>query len=195
MFSQDNSQKLTPILPILSPQPSIIIPSSSPVVYSATSPFSPVVIATANPKNQNVPYVASLNLSYSKPIIAAYQNLNADPKIHKRMAKYIRYKALDNWLHEDLKHLLGYVKVNGNTVSAITKKSEYKDPTNLSNSAIETRINFIEANILTHVTAFNIATRFIQETNTNWYDIPKNDLFVKRFIEKAIKKKFEKLFK
>ena len=185
----------SPIKPIVQVGP--VAPISS--ILSATSPLSPSMlvpsslVVTSSPKNVNTTskYVSSINLTYSKPSVAIYENLNADPRIHKRMVKYIRFKALDNWLADDISEVLGYLKINGGKVSVIKKMSEFNE----SDRNIEYKINFIERNILTHEMVYKIASRFVLETNTNWYDIPKYDYHLKRIVKKALRKKFEKLIK
>ena len=109
------------------------------------------------------------------------------------MIKYVKYKTLDSWLEDDLFDILGYLVVKGKKVSVVKRKSQYKNPNKDSDAVVSKKIDFIENNILHTTTVERILHRYITETNTNWYDIPKHDYSIKRIVGKAIEKKLFKL--
>lgn len=138
-------------------------------------------------------YLPSVNLSYTRPTLSIYDNLNADPEIHQKMAKYFKYKVLDKWLYTDLKSLLGYVTVSGDKVSFINKLSDYKENLDESKNIVEMKVHFLEKNLLSSRASLKILNKFVAGTNTNWYDLTKNEFFVKQAYEIAIKKMIKKM--
>jgi len=122
-------------------------------------------------------YISSMNLSYSKPTYGVYENLNADKHVRKRIINYVKYKTLDKWLYGELKHLLKYVK--------LSKKKNSQNDT-------DKKVDYLEDNIVTDNFVRKIIEKYVRETQTNWYDIPKNDYFLKEIMEKELKKKLKK---
>lgn len=160
-----------------------------------TPPYETILTPRMPSVISDAPYVASLNLSYSKPLFTAYENLNADPKVHNQLVNYFRYKTLDKWLFGDLKHLLGYLKYSGGKVVPIDKLDDYTSKLNDTNEIINAKINYIEKNILTKILTFKILKRFVYSTNTNWYDLAKNEEYVQQAIDIGLKKHLKQLIK
>ena len=168
---------------LISPHLDITLPRESVVYYP-------------DYKKQNIvsdaPYSPSLNLTYSKPTLALYENLNGNPKVHHRVTKQYRYKTLEKWLLKDLKHLLGYLKIEGGKVKLIDKTSDYKSGENDSNDTANKKIDYIQENILTHRAAYKILYKFVHATNTNWYDLYKNEKYLVQAFDIGLRKLFKK---
>jgi Asp-tRNA(Asn)/Glu-tRNA(Gln) amidotransferase B subunit len=147
---------------------------------------SPYKLLSTTPPN-----VASLNLSYSKPTLSIYSDLNADPDVQHRIVKFVQMKTLDHWLYRDLAPLLGYFKVDSSgKVSVITKKEDYnpKSIKDDSDEIIEKKIDFIEENLLTRKTVKKILDRYVSDTNGEWVKIPKRPEVIKILIGEKLKK-------
>lgn len=140
----------------------------------------------------DAPYSPSLNLTYSQPTISIYENLNGNPKIHHRVTKLYRYKTLEKWLFGDLKSLLGYLKIDNGKVNLINKESDFKSGENDSSDTANKKIDYIKENILTHRTAYKIIYKFVHATNTNWYDLHKNEKYLIQALEIGLRKTFKK---
>jgi hypothetical protein len=146
------------------------------------------------PPVSEAPYISSIDLTYSKPLVSSYTNLNADPRIHHRLSKYYRLKALDKWLYNDLKNLLGYLKVSGKNVSLISNLSNYKNK-NESKEIMEMKIDYLEDELLTVKFIYRILRGFVLATNINWYDLHKNEKYLIQAFDISIKKKLKHLIK
>lgn len=135
--------------------------------------------------------VTSINLNYTKPIIAVYNDLNSDYDTQQTIIKYIRMKMLDKWLHRDFKNLLGYFVVGSdNKVKLISNISQY-DPNSIkkdSKSTIEKKIDFIGDKYVTKRFISKLMYKYIKETNSEWVTVPKADYYIKKILGKRLKK-------
>lgn len=120
------------------------------------------------------PYMTSVNLSYTKPAIALYENLNADPRLHKRMTIYYRYKFIDKWLDENIDEIKKYFK---------------------KNKSIEEIKDILENKILTKNKVYSILVSFTNGTKTNWYDLHKNEKYLTEAFLITIRKEIKHLNK
>ncbi len=177
----------SPIIDAFSP----VIPFPlSPVSALAPSPFvsAPVVMTLDGP-----PYKTSVDFSYSQPLVSVYRDLEADPKVQKRMVKYFFYKVLDKWLFEDLKDLLGYLNVTGEKVSLISDTNKFNATSSEKDSVdvINKKADFIGKYIFTMSVMTKVLRKFVQEANASWYDLPKHEFFIRQVVrdnlEKALK--------
>ena len=85
----------------------------NPTMYPFYNPFEPtkkVEVTFSTETDTDSPYITSMNTSYSYPSIGVYKNLNADPKVRKRITKYFYFKVLDNWLFNELSYILNFLK-------------------------------------------------------------------------------------
>lgn len=117
-------------------------------------------------------------------------DLNKDPRIHRQVVKYYRYKTLDKWLYSDMVDLLGYFRVDENGVHLINNLSEYREDAAARDNpeVIEQKINYIEKYILTEDTMYRILRKLVRGATINWYDLHKNEFFVKEDIKSQLKK-------
>jgi len=139
------------------------------------------------------PLIASLNLSYSRPLFSIHENYERNPRLHRRMAKYYYYKTYEKWLGDDLVDILGYFTSSGkkvNLVSSVNKYSTKRD----NNVDMKKKIDFIKEKFLDEIWVLRILHKFVRETGTagSWFDLPRNEYFVRRYIHRALKKKIEK---
>lgn len=170
------------------------------LLISPASPLSPMNFPILLSSEYEVPYskqpyLQSINISYTKPTIGFYENLNADPKIHTRLTKYFYYKLLDKWLYEDLIDILNYFKIKDGKVSLIDNLKEY-DPTSVdkdSDENIQKKIDFIEKFFLTKNMMYKILSEYVKGSETGWIDLPKNDFFIKQVVEDKLIKKLKQL--
>jgi len=166
----------------------VIVPDTPTVIdkVDITLPRSTFVYGSPiENRVSNMPHVASINLTYSQPTLSVYENLNADPKIHRRLSKYFRYKLLDDWLKDDLKYLLKYLKITNNSVGIVEKQTDISD----NESDIKKKIRYIENDIFSLDDAIKILKKLVRGTNINWYDLPNKDTYVMRAFEVALKRK------
>ena len=187
---------------ITSPSISLSTPTwtISPSISTYSPPFSvttstylvnsPLRLVKNNSPN-TPPNVASINLSYSRPVFSVYSDLNVDPDVQHRVIKFVQMKTLDHWLYRDLAPLLGYFKVDSSgKVSVITKKEDYnpKSIKDDSDKNIELKIDYIEENFLTKKTVKKILERYVSDTNGEWVKIPKRPEVIKILMGEKLKK-------
>jgi hypothetical protein len=188
---------VSPVTPAFSPVNDLII--TSPTYSTSTTDLivtSPVAmidsdsIVFADPSSPYDSYIPSINLSYTRPSFSVYKNLNADPEVQSRISKYIYYKVLDKYLYDDMSDILNYMVVKNGEVSLIKKLDDHKITTvdNDSDKNKDLKVAFIEKNVLSKKIVKNLLHKFVAETGTNWYDIPKKTFYVKQMIHKALKK-------
>ena len=162
----------------LSPTPNFITLSDSymPILPSSLNYFNPIGATVIFPSQIQLP---------------ANYDLNKDPRTHKIQTQYFRAKVLGKWLYDDLSDLLNYfIVANDGNVRLLENLSEYRADTsaNESLSNIEKKIDFIEKHILTEKTMYRILKKFVKGTGINWYDLHKNEYFVKEAIKNMLNK-------
>ena len=145
------------------------------------SPYSPV-LNTLNSIISPVGATVLIPGSYSLP---APLDLNRDTRIHKQVSKYFRFKILDKWLYEEMSDILGYFKVSGDNVEIIKNLSETAKQHHVDQD-VEKIINYIEKNVLTEDTTSRIIHHFVKSAKANWYDLHKNEYFVKDIFHKKL---------
>ena len=114
-------------------------------------------------------------------------DLNRDERVHKQVVKYFRYKILDKWLYDEMKELLNFLVVDNTGVHLIKDMSEYKVRED-SEENIERKIEYIEKYFLTKDTVNRLLRKFVKGTNTNWYDLHKNQKFVMEDLKNQLKR-------
>lgn len=121
--------------------------------------------------------------------LPSYLDLNKDPRVHKQVVKYYRYKTLDKWLYNDMIDILGYFYVDDKGVHLINNLSEYREDAAATDSeqTIERKIEYIEKYFLTEDTMYRILTKLVTGASINWYDLHKNEFFVKEDIKLQLK--------
>lgn len=160
----------------------VFLTPTSDVLY--VSPLSPVYI----PQIYVYPNDLIGSLKVPKSLIGDVCNVD---HIKDKITKIIYYKTLDKWLYDDLIDVLGYLKVSAGKVELIKNvndKNMSKDE-NIN----ETKIKFIEENLLSRDEVHVLLRKFVKGTNISWCEIPKNEFFVKETIEKYLKHKMEKM--
>lgn len=163
---------------IYSPTSSIFFTSDSPAF------FSPVYAP---------PLVTSVNLAYSKPLISTYEDLNADRRVHKKMIKYFFYKTLDKWLYDELSEILNYFVIKGDRVELISNLSQFNSATGHdSQASADKKVKYIENNVISPKFMSKILYKYVQETGTHWYDLTKNEFFIRQVLKRALSKRIRK---
>lgn len=172
--------------------PVVVTPPRNTLIYTPQATYT--TYNNSNSPVSNAPVIPTLNLSYSRPILSSYENLNIDPRIHHRLSKFFRFKVLDNWLYDDLSKLLGYIKISNGNPRIIKNMDEYKDDENESDKKTKKiKIEYIEKYVLSVDVVYKILLKFTESTNTTWVDLPKNEYFVKQTLEIGIRKQFKRL--
>lgn len=152
--------------------PMVMTPQS--ILLSEPSPDSPIL--------------TSVNLGYSQPLVGSYTNLNADPRIHKRLSKYFMFKTLDDWLYNDLNYVLNYVDINGPGITYV--------PEGVSNNKNDKdKIKKIEEHILTQQFMQQLLSEFTLENSVNWYHLYKNEKKLKKIVADKMIAKLKKEMK
>lgn len=151
---------------------------------------APLVVVSDEMPNSPFPYLTSFNTTYTKPAIGFFENLNADPRVHKRMVKYFYYKALDKWMYEDMRDVLNYFTIKNDKVDLISSMKDY-DVTAAdkeSNETTEKKIDFIGKYILTQSYMNKILNDFVNRNNISWVDLPKRELLLEQVVEEKLTK-------
>lgn len=155
------------------------------------SSFSPLLVTSTEEDRipySPYPYITSVNLDYTKPSVGVFENLNADPRIRKRIVKFFYYKILDNWLMDDLVDILNFFTIKDGKVDLIDNISQYEPlgSYNESEEIKEKKIDFIEDFFLTKSFVSRVLDEYVNNTKTNWYELPKNSYFIKDIIAKKL---------
>ncbi|CAH6421433.1 Hypothetical protein KVN_LOCUS263 [uncultured virus] len=131
------------------------------------------------------PLIPSINLSFTRPSLGFYEDLNQDPKVQRNLTKIYYYKVLDEWLWEDFPEIFGYLTYQNGKVDLINNLNQY-DPTASekdSEQILNKKVDFLGKFFLTKSIMVKILKKFITETNTNWIDLSKNEFFLKQIVQ------------
>lgn len=192
----NNSTIVSPVSNFMSSTPFLLSPVLTPKSITPTLSVNkkPHRISFA-PLNSDSIWIPSINLTYTEPVLAYYQNLNADPRIHARVVNHFYYKTLEKWLYNSLKNILGYLVIKDGKVNVISKSSDYKKEVKDSKSDMDKKINYIEKYVFSKKDLKTIFSKFVMETGIPWYDIYKHTYYVKKVIKNALKRKFRNAIK
>jgi len=175
---------------LVSPGGDLILSPTATAVLTSSILTPTIITPTIYSDPLHDEYIHSVNFSYSRPSFGVYKNLNVDPTVHEKISKYYYYKVLDKYLDDDLKHILNYFVIQNDKVVRIKSLNDYKEMTadKDSSETREKKIKYIEDNVLSVRIIKRILKKYVKETGTNWYDLPKQGYYVKDFIGKHIKK-------
>jgi hypothetical protein len=150
--------------------------SPSSVVYTPHAPYTPVA-----------PIGATVIIP-GPVTLPQFLDLNKDTRVINQVTKYFRYKTLDKWLYSDMTNLLGYFTVTASGVQFIKTISEYKNTpiSQMNSDEVDKIIKWIEHYLLTEDTMKRILSHFVNKTKSNWYELHKNEYFIKEIIEKKL---------
>ena len=171
---------MTPNFVVYSDSPLPILPST--VGYTPYSRYAPII---------TTPYIGPVAATVIVPgpvTLPQFLDLNKDSRVQNQVTKYFRYKTLDKWLYEDMSNLLGYFSVTTSGVQFIKNIDEYKDTqvSQMNSDDVDKIINWIEHYLLTEETMKRLLSYFVKETRANWYDLHKNEYFIKEIIQKKL---------
>lgn len=197
-----NGVALDPVFPMI---PSMVLPKSFnnsgvPIPFAQNNPDLQLWQNSLYPPQLAAAMAAHGTANYSIPgynlqmPLMPSLDLNKDPKVHAQMTNYFYFKTIDKWLYDDLLSLLNYVKVSNGRASLISNLHDKSGNTDKdSQETIETKIKFIEEEILSDDNMYKILKKFIRETGVQWYELEKNQSMVKSFIKRYVKKKLERM--
>lgn len=115
-------------------------------------------------------------------------DLNKYEAVRHKEASYFRYKILDKWIYEDMSNLLGYLEGNRDNIHLISDLSKYNKNAVVHDSedVIEAKIQHLEDNIITKKVVYRILKNFVDGTKANWYELHKNEYFVKEALSNGL---------
>lgn len=174
---------------LLSPFSKISVGPYSTTVTTATSVLSPTSIMS--PDLLSPAYVTSIT-----PVIPLYNvevdtGLNDNYMAQQQIVEHYMAQVYNKWLYgKDMCYVLKYMKVVDGKVRFLSSIDEYKknkicDDTEAD---VETKIDFINDNILTKSDMRKLLNRLIVELGYKWYELPQKEDLVFEVIERHIKK-------
>lgn len=187
IFSDDNlinSNFVTPVISTLefnndNNKPKLLLPTINDIK------LDPII-------DLNDKYKPSINLSYTRPSLSFYEDLNQDPEIRMRLTKYYYYKILDKWLYDDMLSVLDHLKVNENKVDIVDDNNLDKSHKN-TQEEIEKKVKYIENKILRKRDVYNLLEKFTDETGSEWINLSDNEYFIKKISKDYLTKKIKKM--
>lgn len=158
----------------------------------------PLVYTTSTlNSNRMSPYIMTDLNNPLNVVTGYYPDLDKDPSVHKTLTKYYYYKFLDKWLYNDLRSLLGYIKVDNGKGKIINSMSDYNvnSVTNDTAENLDIRVNLMEK-LISRDFIKSILRRIVEKHNIHWYHLNKNEdviikklnVAVKEFLENMISK-------
>ncbi len=122
-------------------------------------------------------------------------DLNLDPSIHDKLSKYFYYKFLDKWIKTDDKtrNLFKYLVYENKNVR-LAKSMKEVESASISKEtmeSVEAKIKFLEKHI-SHYDIQAILARIVKYDRINWYDLDKNNHYVRDMIRHGVKKLLSK---
>lgn len=121
-----------------------------------------------------IPYV------FSRP--STYNTIENDPDARMEIIKSF-YNMLENdWLMNDLNHILGYLQYRDGQIKVSKSESKSTDPENIKRKKIE----YIKKNMITLVDMAKILSKINKHSKVRWIDLPHEKSMVKNIVEKYI---------
>ena len=167
------------------------------LVDSDTNPFLPKAVISpmiATPiTNSLIAITPDPNIKrlFNYPLLPQY-DLNYDLDVHENVTSSIYRKVFESWLYKsDFEDLFRYIKVVNGEAKLVTSLKE--TDSSKDSSSVEKKIRFMKDHILSRGRVKKILEGFVEGTKTNWYDIEKNNYFVKDLIYRYMKKKLKTL--
>lgn len=143
-------------------------------------------------------YITGIDLSGDEPNLYMYKNLNASPKIRKKMVKYFYYKFLDKWIYSS-DDVLNFFVIQDGKVKMIDNLSMYSPQNSMKDTKIETekKINYLEKHIFTKKLVYKILKKFVKKADTEWVKLAKSnkEYYVRMAIEKSLMKMLREIIK
>jgi hypothetical protein len=139
----------------------------------------------------------TLNLEYTKPIIGMYETIDNDPNVRLTMTNYYYDLIRDDWLLDELNDILNYFIYQNGKVEMIKKIDEYKS-SNISNDTdkiAEEKVKYLTKNLFNRYNLIEALTQFTKETQTKWVNLPKNELYLRKFIRDYLMKEIRRKIK
>lgn len=120
-----------------------------------------------------------------------YYDLNLDPNVHQTVANSVYKKVFEDWIYgNEFSDLFGYLQIVNDRVSLISEKHKDKSYNEFDKNK---KIRFMSEHILSRRRVKKLIQHFVDNTKTNWYDVEKNNYFVKELIHRYMKKKLKAL--
>jgi hypothetical protein len=178
----------------------------TPYSYPFINPFEPIkpVNITINQTVDNdSPVSVSYNTTYADPVIAPYENLNADPKVRKRVVKFFYYKVFDKWIYKELINLLSYVNSKNKLKLVSSLKNIKSNSSKKGNqSTAKKKSKFLEEKVFGKKgkkVMYNIIRKYVNTRKLQWINLitnHKTDLveYIGRQLDKYLKSKISKKF-
>jgi len=157
-------------------------------VYSPSNPlYSPTddLMFYTTPVYYPPTYVENITYRISKPLPSDI-DLNQNPDVQKLVIKKYHSKTLEKWLQDELRDILNYLDVSGDAVKVVEYKSGRTDTD--SDAIVQKKIAFIGDKVLTRTRMAKILYKFVSETSTNWYDLDRNEFYLRKTIMSKLKK-------
>ena len=146
--------------------------------------------------NENVKPV-TLNDLTLKPVVtvplAPHLNLDYNTDIHEQLSKYFYYRTLDDWLYNDLKGILTYLKFDGSKVKLLDSVKHLDSKISETQESAEKKIKYIEDNVLSVKNVKKVLRRFVETTGIHWADLPKHANEIRSVMRRYLRKKLEKI--
>jgi hypothetical protein len=164
---------------------------SYPLIYAnsnsnlkTTSPF--VMVSSVGTGNS----LGTLGNQYS---YGRYTDLNKDKTIQKTVSKYYLSKILNNWLYQEFRPILAFVKISDGKPSLIRSMNEYKTDIINSDSAenIEKRIDYLENILINRQLVKHVLKKIVNDNDIQWTQLSKNKSTVKKIFKKYLQSKLE----
>ena len=149
-----------------------------------TSPF--VMVSSVGTGNS----LGTLGNQYS---YGRYTDLNKDKTIQKTVSKYYLSKILNNWLYQEFRPILAFVKISDGKPSLIRSMNEYKLDIINSDSAenIEKRIDYLENILINRQLVKHVLKKIVNDNDIQWTQLSKNKSTVKKIFKKYLQSKLE----
>ena len=193
-FAIPTSTHYTP----LSPDSTVFVEDIiTPIVPNVFSTYHPIFNPLGNPLVPRVVTKLGVTSVYA-PTSAYYYDsgISENPLARHETNQDLRYKFLDKWLFEDYPEILRMLKVNGSSVTVVSKtEAEKNDISKDSVSDLEKKSDFIGYEILTLHKNGKILDTLCAKNNLKYFDLPHNEYFVRKAQSKYVLKKLEEMQK
>lgn len=158
-------------------------PYTTATLLNTVSPYNPLLTNTIYQPGMLLPA-----MTYSLP---SNLDMNQNPNVQYKIAKYYYYRTIDDWLYNDkmMMELLKYFRVSDKGVDVVANLSDADKNAHDSQATVERKVDFIEKNVFTADSIMRLLKKFINETGITWVQLSKNNYFIKEAVYKYLKNK------
>ena len=123
-----------------------------------------------------------------------YPNVNSDPDLIRKVAKYFFERTMNTWLYSDFEDLLMYLIIEKNNVRLVRNSKEMeKNTRDKDMKSLDLKVHYIADHVMTKYDMKSFLKKYSMKSGIDLWNLKKYKSYVKKSLYKKMKSKLEKL--